>query len=301
LKLKIINYPVSQVLIDSPNYPQRLKQLSRPPNRLYYRGVWQETLFSKTLAIVGSRRATNYSERVLDLLLPSLIAEGVTIISGFMYGVDTLAHQKCLENGGRTIAVLGGGLNVLYPPENEKLYQEIIQNGLIISEYPPDQQPQLWTFIQRNRLVAALSTLGVLVVEAGEKSGSLVTAKLARELGKPVLAIPGPITSSVSQGTNELIRRGWAKPVLEASDILPLSSVSLSSEKSSNPHSPEGQILTWLAAEPLTLDELALKLNQPVAKVSQILILMALKNEITEENGQYFPKTTPIASKIIEK
>lgn len=290
---RYLDYPISQISIDSQEYPTQLRQLSDPPKQLYYRGVWEKKLFEKSLAIVGSRRATSYSERVLDLLLPSLIAQGVVIISGFMYGVDTLAHQKCLECGGKTIAVFGSGLNVLYPPENEKIYLEIIANGLILSEYPPNQQPQLWTFVRRNRLVAALSTLGVLVIEASEKSGSLVTAKLARQLGRPVWAIPGPITSSVSQGTNQLIRHGLAKPVLEAGDILPLPAPTSppSLEKSEkNSHSPEKQILTWLAAEPLTLDELALKMNQPVAKVSQILTLLTLQNEVVEENGQYFVK-----------
>jgi len=257
--------------------------LSDPPKQLYYRGKLDPELFKKSLAIVGSRRMTSYGERALEMIVPGLVVENVTIISGFMYGVDTKAHRECLDCGGKTIAVLGGGLDVLYPPENEKLYSEIIEkNGLILSEYEPKQQPQLWTFVQRNRIVAGLSTLGVLIIEAGEKSGSLVTAKIAKKLGKPVFAIPGQITSSVSIGTNQLIKEGLAKMVLRASDIVGIPSVA--------PNHPTDKILDLLSAEPLTLDELAIKLGKNVIETGQILTMLSLKGEIEERGGKYYPK-----------
>ena len=296
-----LNYPISRIPIDSGDYPEQLRKLSDPPKNLYYRGVWNNKLFEKTLAIVGSRRITGYGERVLDMIIPSLVAEKITIISGFMYGVDSLAHQKCLECGGKTIAVLGSGLNVLYPPENEKMYLEIVSSqgdalstqgvplkkGLVISEYPPDQQPQLWTFPQRNRIVAALSTLGVLVVEASEKSGSLVTAKIAKKLKKPLFAIPGPITSSVSRGTNQLIKGGLAKMVLSVNDII-VSQVN-KPVPASQGVALEARIMNLLAAEPLTLDEIALKLNKNIIETGQTLTMMSLKGIILESNGKYSP------------
>lgn len=298
--MKWNNYSINQVLVDSQNYPQQLKRLPDPPKKLYYRGSWDKKLFEKTLAIVGSRRASGYGERVLDLLIPNLVAEGITIISGFMYGIDTLAHQKCLECGGKTIAVLGGGLNVLYPPENEELYLDIIGKGkgeaagLILSEYPSEQQPQLWTFPQRNRIVAALSTLGVLVIEAGEKSGSLITAKIAKKLGKPLFAVPGPITSSISKGTNQLIKDGLAKMILGADDIVGADSCPRLSEPKprtgsthrSIPTDIESQIINLLSLEPLTLDELALKLNKDIIGLGQTLTFMTLKGIVFEDNGK---------------
>lgn len=288
------DYPINEISITSQNYPEQLKLLPNPPQKLYYRGTWDQKLFEKTLSIVGSRRASGYGERALDLLIPGLVAEGTTIISGFMYGIDTLAHQKCLECGGKTIAVLGGGLNALYPPENEEIYMDIIGrckgegNGLIISEYPPEQQPQLWTFPHRNRIVAALSTLGVLVIEAGEKSGSLITAKIAKKIGKPLFATPGPITSSISKGTNQLIKDGLAKMVLEVGDIIKVSEVSDASKVSKVSELPtEQQIINLLQTEPLTLDEIAIKLNKDIIKLGQTLTLMMLKGTISENNGKY--------------
>ncbi len=310
-------FPISKITPDSPDYPAGLKQLKDPPKQIFYRGKWNPTLFKKSLAVVGSRRMTSYGQRVLEMLIPFLVAEGVTIISGFMYGVDTKAHQECLDCGGKTIAILGGGLDVLYPPENEKLYLDIIgtkptlpsldregrnlpcqgemsegQRGLIISEYPPDQQPQLWTFPQRNRIVAGLSSLGVLVVEAGEKSGSLITAELARKLKKPVFTVPGPITSSSSVGTNRLIKEGLAKMVLNANDILgkipPLSRGGQEGFREGLRVGLESKILNLLSAEPLTLDEIALKLSINIIETSQTLTMMAIKNTVEEKNGKYY-------------
>ncbi|PIS14925.1 DNA-protecting protein DprA [Candidatus Shapirobacteria bacterium CG09_land_8_20_14_0_10_39_12] len=279
--LKIPNWPINKTAVDSKEWPKLLNQLKDPPKILYYRGNLNPDLFEKSLAIVGSRRMTGYGERVSAMIIPSLVAEGVTIISGFMYGVDTKAHQECLDCGGKTIAVLGGGLNVLYPPENEKLYERIVENGgLIISEYPPGQQPQLWTFVKRNRIVAGLATLGVLIIEAGEKSGSLVTAKIARSLKKPVFATPGPLTSSVSTGTNRLIKEGLAKMVLSANDIV--------KTRFTTPYRPTDKILDLLSAEPLTLDELAIKLDKNVIETGQILTMLSLKGEIEERGGKWF-------------
>jgi len=280
---------IKKVSITDPKYPGILKKIPSPPKQLYYLGKWGKELFKKSLAIVGTRRITNYASRAMDQLIPSLVAEKVTIISGFMYGVDSEAHQKCLECGGRTIAVLGSGLNFIYPPENKKLYQQILKtNGLILSEYEPDVKPQLWTFPQRNRIISGLATLGVLIVEAGQKSGSLITAQLARKQKKKLLALPGPITSSVSAGTNMLIKSGQAKMVLSAKDILGFKSPSI-------PKQParldpiEQKICRILEVEPLTIDEISRKINQNIVETSKTLTMISLKGIIKEENGKYYP------------
>lgn len=280
--MKINKYPISQITSSSPNWPKLLDQLKDPPKQLYYRGTWNLKLFDKALAVVGSRRMTRYGEQVLERLIPSLIAEKVTIISGFMYGIDTKAHRECLACGGKTVAVLGGGLDVLYPPENEELYYQICQNGLIISEYEPNQQPQLWTFPQRNRLVATLASLGVLVVEAGEKSGSLITAKIAKKLTRPLFSVPGPITSSVCVGSNQLLKTGQAKMVLTASDIIKNSSQKIENSQ------PDNEILILLSAEPLSADQLAIKLNKNISKLTQELVLLSLEGKIEDKNGKYY-------------
>ena len=173
---------------------------------------------------------TRYGRDVVDKFVSVFVAEGITTISGFMYGVDTEVHQKTVDYGGRTIAVFGCGLNVIYPPENRKLYEEIIKSGgSVVSEYDDDAKPHLWKFPQRNKVVAGLASLGVLVVEAGEKSGALITADLARKMKKKVYAVPGPITSAVSAGCNELIRSGKAEIATDPYDILKLNILSCGS------------------------------------------------------------------------
>lgn len=258
-------------------------------DKLNYRGVWNEKLFEKTLAIVGSRRMTRYAESVIDKIMPELVANNVTIISGFMYGVDTYAHKTCLELGGKTIAVLGGGLNYLYPPENEKLYGEIIEKGgLIISEFPNDFVPKLWSFPQRNKTVAKLSTEGILVVEAGIKSGSLVTANLGFKMGKKIFAVPGPITSSVSAGTNLLIKTNMAKMFTNVSDILETNAIIEQKKLFADADEIERKIIEVLMIEELTLDEICHKTGINISDLSVKLSMMAMKNITDERNGKYY-------------
>ena len=178
-------------------------------------------IFENSLAVVGSRDMSLYGKEVIAKFVPDLVSNKITIISGFMYGVDVESHQKCLECGGKTVAVLGCGLNVLTSKENDSLYTKILENGgLVISEYEANLKPTRWSFPQRNRIVAGLSTLGVLVVEAKLKSGSLITAKIGQKQGKKVYVIPGQITSETSEGTNYLIKNNLGKMVTSAADIL---------------------------------------------------------------------------------
>jgi len=282
---------MKNITISDPNFPKQLKSIPNPPKQLYYQGQWQTSIFKKVLAVVGSRSMTYYGQQIVDELVPDLVSQGVTIVSGFMYGVDTAACKKCLEFGGRTIAVLGSGLDVIYPSENKKLYQQIIENqGLIISEYPAGTKPQLWTFPQRNRIIAGLANLGVLIIEAGKKSGSLVTAKLALKQKRPLFAVCGPITSSVSAGTNWLIKKGWAKMTTSANDILKIDKKSKTG-KSQLPKDPIlAKIIKLLQVEPLTIDQIAKKIKQNIIKTSQILTKMGLEKIVEEKGGKYYLK-----------
>jgi DNA processing protein len=290
--MKWSDYEIKNITSDKKNYPKILREIKNYPEKLFYRGNLDQKLFEKSLAVVGTRRITRYGKMVIEKFIPFLVKEKITIISGFMYGVDTEAHQKCLEYGGKTVAVLGGGLNIIYPPENERLYEKILENGgLIISEYEPDFKPQLWTFPQRNRIVAGLSSLGVLVIEAGEKSGALITANLARQQGKKVFAVPGPITSSVSAGTNFLIKTHQAKMVTTPEEILgkKIETPSLFSLQELSPL--EQKIYQALETEPLTADEIAKTVGQNIVEVGKTLSLLSLKSLISEFAGKYYLKS----------
>ncbi|OGM26736.1 DNA protecting protein DprA [Candidatus Woesebacteria bacterium RIFCSPHIGHO2_01_FULL_39_28] len=269
------------------------KKIYKPPKVIYYRGNINPKIFEKSLAIVGSRRMTRYGKEVIDRFIPELVTNNVTIISGFMYGVDTQAHKKTVEYGGITVAVFGSGINICYPPENDKLYTCILEKGgVVLSEYEPDSKPQLWRYPQRNRIVAGLASLGVLVIEAGEKSGSLITAEYAQKQGKKIYAVPGPITSSLSTGTNLLIKNGIAKIATEARDMIGSKNPKLKNSKlpskPSNLNDKEKKIYTALNLEPLSADEIARNLNLDISEVSTILSLMSLRGILTESVGKFY-------------
>lgn len=274
-------------------------RIGKTIKNIYYRGVWDKDIFKKGIAIVGSRRMTRYGRDVVDKFVSDLVANGVTTISGFMYGVDTEVHQKTVDYGGRTVAVFGCGLDVIYPPENEKLYGQILENkGLVISEYEPTAKPHLWKFPQRNKIVAGLASLGVLVVEAGEKSGSLITTALAKKMEKKVYAVPGAINSSVSVGCNNLIKSGQAIMATKVSDILGYKhslavidgSVQRIADRKKTPNLSdlESKIYETLQVEPLDLDEMAFKIGGNVVEIGSTLSVMSLKGLITESGGKYY-------------
>lgn len=205
------------ITIDDDEYPESLKLISDPPIVLYIKGEISKN-DNLSIAIVGSRNASSYGRNVCSIFAKGLAKLGFTIVSGLARGIDTIAHRSCLEVGGRTIAVLGSGLLQVYPPENKPLYEEIAQNGAVISEFPLNTEPMADNFPRRNRIIAGLS-LGCVVVEAKERSGALITARLAMEYGKEVFAVPGEIMKETSKGTNKLIKEG-VKPVSDVVDII---------------------------------------------------------------------------------
>lgn len=206
-----------QILADK-KYPENLKKIDNPPFTIFVKGIIKSQ-DRKAIAVVGSRRMTSYGQKATQRLVTDLVKKKITIVSGLARGVDTAAHQTALRMGGRTIAVLAGGLDRIYPPENQRLAWTISQNhGALVSEYPPGFPPNKENFPARNRLIAGLS-LGTLVIEGAIHSGSLITARFAAEQGREVFAVPGPIDSLNSQAPLSLIRQG-AKPVQSAQDIL---------------------------------------------------------------------------------
>ncbi len=278
-------------IINKSDFPEQLKKIKNAPKKLFYRGNWDNNIFKKSLAVVGSRRMSHYGKEVVNKFMPDLVANKITIISGFMYGVDTEAHRKCLEFGGTTAAILGGGLEVLTPAENDDLYTAILENGgLVISEYEPDFQPTLWSFPQRNRIVSGLSTLGVLVVEAGIKSGSLITARIGREQGRKIYVIPGQINNSIAEGCNYLIKNNSGQITTSAADITETKIMGLQENLFENSDPLEREIIKLLKIESLSIDELCLKLDNNVIEMNTKITLMSLNNLVFEENGKIYLK-----------
>lgn len=273
------------------DFPKQLKEIRNCPKKLYYRGEWKEELFEKVVAVVGSRAMSRYGSEMVEKFMPELVANKISIVSGFMYGVDAKSHQECLNLGGVTVAVLGSGLDCLYPTENDRLYEEILEkNGLVISEYEPDFKPTLWSFPQRNRIVAGLANLGVLVVEAGMKSGSLITADMGKKMGRTILALPGAVTSTNSQGTNWLIKTGMARMATGPEDITqkPVNSREQMNLFSGDLDEMEKVMINKLKIEAMTMDELAKCTGIMVGELAAKLSIMSIKNLVEEENGKFY-------------
>ena len=217
LELQYQKEAIHFLMYEDALYPQRLKEIYLPPVVLFYKGRLE--LFNRlSIGIVGARNHTEYSKEALEYLLPDILERKVSIISGLARGVDSLAHQLTLDLNGETIAVIGNGINICYPKENQSLYDAIGSKGLILSEYPLDSPPLKFHFPYRNRIIAGLSH-GLCVIEAKLHSGSLITANVALSENRQVFALPGNITSEYSKGTNELITAG-AFPIRNANDIL---------------------------------------------------------------------------------
>ena len=207
------------LILDDGTYPALLREIADPPVTLYVRGSWAACLEAPCLAVVGSRRASTYGQNVAQMLARDLASRGVTIISGLARGIDAAAHRGALEAGGRTVAVLGTGIDEVYPRDHKRLAAEILeQGGALVSQFPLSTPPVSENFPYRNRIISGLS-LGTLVVEAAENSGSLITARLAMEQNREVYAIPGNITSRNSFGTNYLIKGAGAKLVQTWQDV----------------------------------------------------------------------------------
>ncbi len=288
---------VSLVTYKDSRYPKNLGQIYDPPPFLYVKGELREE-DERSVAIVGSRRATNYGRLVAEKIGSALAARGITVVSGMARGIDSHAHKGALSVEGRTIAVLGNGLDIVYPPENSKLFSQIVAQGAVISEFPMSTPPEGSNFPTRNRVISGLS-LGVAVVEASSRSGSLITAKLALDQGREVFAVPGMIDSVTSKGTHQLIKEG-AKLVETPSDILEELPPCFSSLDDSSPRQKKGgeeilglsreaqSILKFLGKEPIHIDTITKKSGLETYLVSSLLLDLELKDLVLQLPGKMF-------------
>ncbi|MBU1879469.1 MAG: DNA-processing protein DprA, partial [Chloroflexi bacterium] len=281
------------LLYSDPDYPALLREIHGAPPVLYVRGEllprdeW-------ALAVVGTRRVTAYGREVTSRLAGELARCGVTVVSGLARGVDTVAHRAALDAGGRTIAVLGSGLDVVYPAENRKLAQQIAEQGALVSDYSLGTRPEAGNFPARNRIISGLA-LGTLVTEAGAGSGALITADYALDQGREVFAVPGSILSRGSAGTNDRIQQGGAKLVASVPDILEeLNLTMIADHQEAREVLPanetEAALLAQLAAEPVHIDQLARGAALPVAEVSAALTMMELKGLVRHAGGMQYAR-----------
>lgn len=272
-------------------YPAQLREMPDAPIVLYMKGGYvPEDRFS--IAVVGSRRHSHYGEAATQSLCGELSLRGFTIVSGMARGIDTLAHKSALASGGRTVAVLGSGIDVCYPPENRALMERIGNSGCVMTEFPPGTMPNRENFPRRNRIISGLS-LGVLVIEATADSGSLITAQYALEQNREVFALPGNITSPHSEGTNELIRQG-ARMVLRPDDIIrelapQLKGFIREAEKvKADMTEEEGRICAVLSREPKHIDSLSRDAGVAVNRLLNLLLSLELKGLVRQSHGKRF-------------
>ena len=270
-----------------PGYPALLSELHDPPARLYLRGAALDVLTRPAVAIVGARSCSAYGAQVARTLGRELAAAGVVVVSGLARGIDGEAHRGALDAGGPTVAVLGCGIDVDYPRRHAELARRIAESGLVVSEYPPGTEPAPWRFPARNRIIAGLS-VATVVVEARERSGALLTADFALELGRDVFAVPGEITAGLSTGTNHLIRQG-AAPLLGPGDVFAALGI--------DPRPPERTdaglssqaraVLALLADAPRAGDELVRLAGGSTPEVAAALVELELAGGVCQADGIY--------------
>ncbi len=281
---KLARYGISVLGWNDPDYPTRLREIYDCPPLLYVKGKlklgdeW-------CLAVVGTRRPTVYGRQVAEEMVTELARSKITIVSGLARGIDSVSHRSALAAGGRTIAVMGGGLDSIYPAENASLARDIISNGALLSDYHPGTRPKPENFPRRNRILSGLC-LGVLVIEAGQASGALITAHLALEQNREVFAIPGSILSAASRGTNYLIQEG-AKLVRDYTDImeeLNLAAIDSQLEMKELLPSTETESLLFkqLSAQPTHIDEVCRLSGLPTQTVSSTLAMMELRGMVKQ-------------------
>ncbi|MCX5863767.1 MAG: DNA-processing protein DprA [Deltaproteobacteria bacterium] len=296
------NAGITLLCWDDPLFPPLLKEISDPPVILYVLGSPQ-LLSAPGIAMVGARAASSYGLQVAERLATELSRHDLVITSGLALGIDTAAHRGALAAGGKTIAVMGCGLDIIYPSQNKKTHEQIIAHGAIISESPLGTQPEAFRFPARNRIISGLS-LGVVVVEAAHRSGTLITAHQALEQGRDVFAIPGRIDSPKSEGCHRLIQEG-AKLVHSAADILEeLALTTLASPQATRPQAPslppeEEKVFSLLEVYPRNIEEIILAAQLPAHRISEILLHLELRGLVASLPGnQYQRLAEPHSSSV---
>lgn len=283
---------IATVTLADEGYPALLREIGSPPPVLFYRGQLLET-DSTAVAIVGTRRVTSYGREMATQIGQGLAQAGVTVISGLAKGVDGIAHQAAVAAGGRTVAVLGSGVNRIYPYEHTRLAAQIAEQGAVLSDYAPDRKPDAPNFPARNRIISGLS-LGVVVIEAPERSGALITVDFAADQGRDVFAVPGQAVSSNSDGTNKLIRDG-ARLVRSADDVL--EDLQLRRHEAAEPiqqpllmNEDERRLLAVLTRDPQHIDDIADRCNLELPGVSARLVTLELQGQVRNVGAQHYVK-----------
>jgi len=275
-------------------YPRQLREVYDRPPVLYLRGTLTAA-DEWAVAVVGTRKVSVYGRQAAEEMARGLAANHVTVVSGLARGVDAVAHRAALEAGGRTIAVLACGLDLVYPPEHKRLAEEIVQRGALLSDYPVGTQPRSEFFPRRNRILSGIS-LGVLVVEGDVKSGALITARQALEQNREVFAVPGTIYSPGSRGTNKLIQDGEAKLTLDVQDVLAELNLTMASHQIEMTElvpadETEGLLLRHLGAEPTHVDEIRRECGLPIAVVTSTLAMLELKGLVRQVGRMNYVRT----------
>lgn len=273
------------ISLQSDLYPERLRYFNYSPPILWVKGDLS-ALMGNTVGVVGTRRPDSYGIRATKKIVESLSELNFTIVSGGAYGIDTVAHKTALENGGKAVAVLGSGLDIPYPWQNRGLFNKISESGALISEFPPGTKPNAENFPKRNRIISALSD-ALVVIEAGETSGALLTARWALEQGKEIFVLPGPFDSEKSRGTNRLIKEG-ARIITDVNDILEEFGLEKVEKKEVQLTPKEREIFELLGDDPIHIDQLVLKTSMDVTEILGVLLGLELKGLVRQIPGKYF-------------
>lgn len=293
---KTTDMGIDVITIEDEEYPESLKNIYDPPVALYVFGKLKKD--ERAIAVVGARNATTYGLKMAEKLSYELSARGITVASGMARGVDSYAHRGALAAGGRTIAVLGCGLDIVYPSENEKLMNDIKVSGAVVSEYLPGVLPMRYNFPARNRIISGIS-MGTVIIEAGDKSGSLITADFALEQGREVFAVPGNANSYYSRGTNKLIKEG-AKIVVSVDDIIEEFGINTGFQCDANVKTEkeniaccdftdnELKVLKCIEFEPAHIDLIAQKSGLSLQDVNFALTILELKGAVLQAPGRIF-------------
>jgi len=281
---------ITLLTVEDDGYPKYLREIPKPPPVLYVKGTLKKE-DDWAVAVVGTRRVTAYGKQVALQVSGTLAHSGITIVSGLARGVDAAAHSAALDAGGRTIAVLGCGVDLVYPPEHRILAERIQENGALISDYPPGTPPEAKNFPPRNRIISGIAR-AVLVIEAGRKSGALITARFAAEQGRDVFAVPGNIFAPQSRGTNALIQQG-ARPLLQPKDVLDVLDMTMIAEQQIActvlpGNAAEAQLYDLLNHEPMHIDEIMVKTDLSIDEVSSALAMMELKGMVRQVGGMRY-------------
>lgn len=280
---------IGYITINSKEYPEKLNHLSDPPYVIFYKGNL-ELLKGELIAVIGARKYSGYGAQVTKVISKELSENNFTVVSGLAAGIDSIAQRSVIDYPGKTIGVLGCGIDIIYPKSNRLLYEDILKNhGLIISEFLPNTPPMAYNFPRRNRIISGISKK-LIIIEATDKSGSLITVNYALELGMDVMAVPGPVFNGNSEGCNKLIRDG-AKPFTEMVDLYDFLSIIKENNKKREKNTCKSIVLSIINSEPIHLDDIIESVNVDRKVLFELLFEMQNRNEIICLPGNYYAKS----------